>query len=99
MVLMYETLFLALIALVAPLFGKLAGYELRRKPFEMVAVSGLFFMLTVAFGLLPLSESFISSLWFVAGVVSYFIGWIFLLIGAIWELIDVVTMREAREHA
>ena len=45
MVMMYETLFLAFVALVAPLFGKLAGYELHRKPFEFVACSGLFFLL------------------------------------------------------
>jgi len=43
MFMMYETLMLAFIALIAPLFGKLAGYELRRKPFEFVAASGLFF--------------------------------------------------------
>ena len=39
MFMMYETLVLAFIALITPLFGKLAGYELRRKPFELVAVS------------------------------------------------------------
>lgn len=98
MVLVYETLILALTALIAPLFAKLAGYELRRKPFEFVGASGLFFMLCVAFGVLPFQESAISGIWFVCSVISYFIAWIMLLIGAVWELIDVLSIREAREH-
>jgi hypothetical protein len=98
MFMMYETLMLAFIALIAPLFGKLAGYELRRKPFELVAASGLFFLLTVAFGILPLQESFLMSTWNFLGVVSYFIGWLALLIGAIWELVGVLSIPEAREH-
>lgn len=99
MVMMYETLLLAIIALVAPLFGKYAGYELHRKPFELVGAAGLFFMLTAAFGLLPVQESALSTIWYVASVVSYFIGWLGLLIGAIWEMVDVLSgHREAREH-
>ncbi len=99
MFMMYETLLLAFIALITPLFGKLAGYELRRKPFELVAVSGLFFLLTVAFGVLPLQATFLTSIWTFLGIVSYFIGWVALLIGAIWELVGVLSIPEAREHA
>jgi hypothetical protein len=98
MVMMYETLMLAFIALIAPLFGKLAGYELRRKPFELVAASGLFFLLTVAFGVLPIQEATMVSIWNFLGVVSYFIGWIALFVGAIWELVEVLTVPEAKEH-
>jgi hypothetical protein len=98
MFLMYETLMLAFIALIAPLFGKLAGYELRRKPFELVAASGLFFLLTVAFGILPLQGSFLTSIWNFLGVISYFIGWLSLFVGAVWELFGVLSIPEAREH-
>ena len=56
MVMMYQTMVLAFIALIAPVFAKSAGYELRRKPFECIGVSGLFFLLSVAFGLLPLTQ-------------------------------------------
>ncbi len=99
MFMMYETLVLAFIALITPLFGKLAGYELRRKPFELVAVSGLFFLLTVAFGILPLQGTFLTSIWTFLGIISYFVGWFALLVGAIWELIGVLSIPEAREHA
>jgi hypothetical protein len=77
----------------------MAGYELRRKPFELVGASGLFFMLTVAFALMPISESVISGIWNFFRIISYFIGWLALLIGAIWELVDVLSIREAREHS
>jgi hypothetical protein len=94
----YETLILALAALVAPLFGKFAGYELHRKPFEFVAASGLFFMLSVAFGLVPIQETYLTMLWRYGSVISYFIGWIALFIGAFWELYDVISISEAHEH-
>jgi hypothetical protein len=94
----YEMLVLALTALVAPLFARYAGYELRRKPFELVGGAGLFFMLAAAFGLAPFQGTFFSGIWYVAGIVSYFIGWLGLLIGAIWELVDVLSISEAHEH-
>lgn len=98
MFMIYEMLVLALTALVAPLFARYAGYELRRKPFELVGGAGLFFMLAAAFAMLPVTSTVISSIWQVAGLVSYFIGWLGLLIGAIWELVDVLSISEAREH-
>jgi hypothetical protein len=98
MVMVYETLFLAVAALIAPLFGKYAGYELHRKPFELVGAAGLFFMLTAAFGVMPLEGTFLSPIWSSLSIVSYFVGWLGLFIGTIWELVDVVRTREAREH-
>ncbi len=94
----YETLVLASVALIAPVFGKFAGYELRRKPFEFVASSGLFFMLSVAFALLPLQESMLTSIWNFLGIVSYFIAWITMVVGVIWQLFEVITIPEAKEH-
>lgn len=98
MAMIMETLILAVAALVAPLFGKYAGYELHRKPFELVGASGLFFMLTAAFGVLPMEGSALSPFWHFAMIASYFIGWLGLLIGAVWEMVDVVWTREAHEH-
>lgn len=97
MVMIYETLALAFVALITPFLGKIAGYELRRKPFEFVAASGLFFMLTVAFSILPLDVGYVKSLWYGLSVISYFIGWISLLVGCFWELFAVITIPEARE--
>ncbi|MEW6348202.1 MAG: hypothetical protein AB1646_04020 [Thermodesulfobacteriota bacterium] len=89
MVLVYETLVLAVVTLSAPLFGKLAGCELERRPFGLVGASGLFFLLTVAFSLMPVEVGSISYFWFMCSVISYFIGWIALLFGAFWQLAEV----------
>lgn len=94
----YQTLVLAVIALGAPAFAKFAGYELKRKPFELVGCSGLFFLLAVAFGLLPLQQATVAAVWSVASIVCYFIAWFSLLIGALWQLFEVVSIPEAREH-
>ncbi len=100
MIMMYETIVLAFVALIAPAFARYAGYELRRKPFELVGTSGLFLLLSVAFGVLPVTQSAaLTSLWNVLGDISYFIGWICMLVGVIWELIDVLVIPEAMEHA
>ena len=90
MVMVCETLILAVVTLSSPLFGKIAGCEFQRRPFGLVGASGLFFLLTVAFSLLPVKLEFISSLWFVCSVILYFIGWITLFIGAFWQLAEVV---------
>ncbi|MGB6068831.1 MAG: hypothetical protein WBG50_28815 [Desulfomonilaceae bacterium] len=100
MVMMYQTMVLAFIALIAPVFAKSAGYELRRKPFECIGVSGLFFLLSVAFGLLPLTQvAGLVALWNVLAIISYFIAWIFMIVGAIWDLVDVLSISEASEGA
>jgi hypothetical protein len=99
MVLVYETLILAVATLIAPLFGKFAGCELHRRPFGLVGASGLFFLLTAAFSVAPIQETFLSSIWFSASVISYFIGWVALLIGAFWQLAEVLGFYPAKTHA
>lgn len=98
MVMIYETLILAVATLIAPLFGKMAGCELHGRPFGLVGASGLFFLLTVAFSVLPVEISFVASIWYVCSVISYFIGWIALLLGAFWQLFEVVGLYHARAH-
>ena len=99
MFMMYQTLVLAFACFAAPLLGKLAGCELQGRPFGLVGASGLFFLLTVAFGLLPIENPVITSIWYVCGVISYFIGWITLLIGTVWELVDVLSPASSHERA
>ncbi len=99
MIMMYETVVLAFAALIAPVFARYAGYELRRKPFELVGTAGLFFLLSVAFAVLPVTQfASLSSLWNFLGIISYFIGWICMLVGTIWELVDVLAISEPVEH-
>jgi len=95
----YETLILAAATLAAPLFGKWVGCELHRRPFGLVGASGLFFLLTVAFSVLPIQVAFISSIWFAFSVISYFIGWIALLAGAFWQLFEVLGFSHAKAHS
>ncbi len=98
MVMIYETLILAVAALSAPLFGKWVGCELHRRPFGLVGASGLFFLLTVAFSVLPVEMAFISSIWFACSVISYFIGWLALLAGAFWQLSEVLGIYQVKVH-
>ena len=99
MAMIYQTMVLAFIALITPVFGKYAGYELRRKPFECLGVSGLFFLLTVAFGLLPLTQvAGLVALWNLLATISYFIGWIFMIVGTVWYLVNVLSISEASEE-
>lgn len=90
---MYPILILAVACLSAPLFARLAGYELRRKPFEMVGAAGLFFLLSVAFQTVPVAA--IRTIFEWGFIVSYLIGWVSLLIGALWALLDVATVPES----
>lgn len=98
MVMIYETLILAVATLAAPLFGKWVGCELHMRPFGLVGASGLFFLLTVAFSVLPIKVDFIASIWFACSVVSYFIGWLALLAGAFWQLSEVLGFHHAKAH-
>jgi hypothetical protein len=98
MVMIYETLILAAVALVAPLVGKIAGCELERRPFGLVGAAGLFFLLTVAFSMVPVTEGFLASVWFVCSVISYFIGWIALLVGAFWQLFETLGFYGVKSH-
>ncbi len=73
--------------------------KLRRKPFELVGTWGLFFLLSVAFGVLPVTKSAgLMALWNALAIISYFIGWICMLVGVIWELVDVLIIPESRTH-
>ena len=99
MVMIYETLILAIATLVGPLFGRMAGCELHHRPFGLITASGLFFLLSVAFAVSPVGATFFSSIWYGLSVISYFIGWISLAIGAIWQLLDVTRAHPAGAHS
>jgi hypothetical protein len=94
---MYTILILAVVALSAPLLAHFAGYELHRKPYELVGAAGLFFLLAVAFSTAPLEALKIVFGW--GFTVSYLIGWVSLLVGAVWALLDVLTTAEHAERA
>ena len=86
----YELIVLGLVSLAAPWLAKLAGFETCRKPFDLVGVGGIFFLLTAAFGLgvnLVVSLADIGRAFM---VLSMLLGWIALGAGAVWGTIDVI---------
>ncbi len=97
----YEIMVLGLISLAAPWLARWAGYETTRKPFDLVGVGGIFFLLTTAFdmgvSLIPTLAAPIH----IAMTVAFIVGIVLLAIAGIWG-IDAAfrepTHRLATEH-
>src|SRR5947199_9788812 len=92
----FQLLVLGLICLVAPGLARFAGYETRRKPFDLVGVGGIFFLLTASFGLGSLVNSLHNVMDLLNGlmVISLCLGWISLIVGAVWSTIEVIREPE-----
>ncbi|HTS18359.1 MAG TPA: hypothetical protein VMP11_12355 [Verrucomicrobiae bacterium] len=86
----YELIVLGLVCLGAPWLARLAGFETGRKPFDLVGVGGIFFLLTAAFGLGIDLIMALAQIGRAFMVVSMLLGWIALAVGAVWGTIDVV---------
>ena len=95
---MYETIFLAIACLSAPLFAKYAGYEIHKKPFDMVGVAGLFFLLGAAFSLGPSKVDFLLNIATTGSVVSHVLGWLLVIIGAFRSTLDVLMEKDDLPH-
>ncbi len=91
---MYETIILAIACLSAPLFAKYAGYEIHKKPYDMVGVGGLFFLLAAAFGLGPMRVDFLAQIGRVGGTVSQILGWLLVIFGAFRATLDVIMEED-----
>lgn len=96
----YQLVLLGLVCLAAPCFVRYGGYESKHKPFELVAVSGIFFLLGASFGLGVSTVDYLrnnaSMLNLARGLMalSFILGWIALIIGAIWSTMEVMRERE-----
>lgn len=93
---MYETIILAIACLSAPLFAKYAGYEISKKPYDMVGVGGLFFLLGAAFHLGPSRVDFLAHLSTVGSLIAHVIGWLMVIVGAFRSAVDVIMEREPK---
>ena len=95
----FQLLLLGLICLAAPVLARFAGYETRRKPFDLVGIGGIFFLLAASFGLGP---NAVASLGRLTGllngltIISFCLGWISLIVGAIWSTVEVIQEPENR---
>jgi hypothetical protein len=93
----FQLLVLGLICLAAPVFARFAGYETRRKPFDLVGIGGIFFLLAASFGMGPSLVSKTGSLpgfFQVLMIISLCLGWISLIVGAVWSTIEVIQEPE-----
>ena len=86
----YELIVLALVCLVSPWLAKMAGFEIGRKPFDLVAGAGIFFLAAAAFGLGMNLVDMLRDLGRVFMIVTFVIGWIVLGAGALWATFDVI---------
>ena len=91
---MYETIILGIACLSAPLFAKHAGYEITKKPYDMVGVGGLFFLLGAAFTLGPSKVDFLLNIGSLGSIVSHVLGWLMVIIGAFRSAVDVIMERD-----
>jgi hypothetical protein len=86
----YELIVLGLVCLGAPWLAKMSGFETGRKPFDLVGVAGMFFLLTAAFGLGIDLVVALADIGRAFMTVSMLLGWIALAAGAVWGTIDVI---------
>ena len=86
----YELIVLGLVCLGSPWLARAAGFETGRKPFDLVGVAGMFFLLTAAFGLGIDLVVALADIGRAFMLVSMLLGWIALGIGAVWGTIDVI---------
>ena len=96
---MYETIMLGIACLSAPLFAKFAGYEINKKPYDMVGVGGLFFLLGAAFALGPSKVDFLLNIGVLGTIVSHILGWLLVIIGAFRSALDVIMEKEETQGA
>src|SRR5205809_210060 len=95
----FQLLLLGLICLAAPGLARFAGYETRRKPFDLVGIGGIFFLLAASFGLGPNLVQALSSVTGLLNgltIISFCLGWLSLIVGAVWGTIEVIQEPENR---
>src|SRR5438093_749370 len=86
----YELIVLGLVGLAAPWLAKTAGFETGRKPFDLVGVAGMFFLLAASFGVGMSLVVALADIGRAFMLVSIVLGWIALAAGAVWGTIDIV---------
>lgn len=93
---MLDTIMLGLACMIAPVFAKYAGYEVTKKPYDLVGVAGLFFILAAAFTVGPSHIEILKELSGMGALVSHLIGWVLLIIGALRGTMDVLFEHDHR---
>jgi hypothetical protein len=87
---MLDLIVLGLVCIVAPWFAKMAGYEVPRKPFDLVGIAGIFFLLGASLFIGVAHVAWLKSLGDFILSLPYVIGVLLLGVGAIWGTIAVL---------
>jgi hypothetical protein len=87
---MIDLIVLGLVCIVAPWFAKMAGYEVPRKPFDLVGISGIFFLLGASVFIGLNHVTWLASLGTFVLSLPYVVGVILLGLGAIWGTVAVL---------
>jgi|SRR5271166_2534570 len=91
MELFYGLIVLGLAGLSAPFFAKVSGCEIpHRKPFDLVGVSGILFLLAASLQLAPTISMTVAGVCRILMMLSFILGWIGLLCGALWATGEVL---------
>lgn len=90
---MLDTIVLALACLTAPLFALHAGYEIKKKPFDMVGVGGLFFLVAAAF-MVGFTTDALKDIGKLGVQISYLLGWFCLAVGAVFGAYNVLVEND-----
>ncbi len=98
---LWETILLGLALMIAPVFAKYAGYELKKFPYDLVGLAGLLFLMAGAFSLsfwttLALFGGFFAQLASWMTMLSYFFGALALFVGTLMAAFD--AFREMLHH-
>src|SRR5438093_156741 len=88
----YELIVLGLVCFLAPWLARLGGYEASHKPFDFVGIGGIFFLLTAALSLGAGFITFLAGLGKMLSMITFLLGALGLVVGAVWETIGVLQM-------
>lgn len=86
----YELILLGLISMAAPWLAKVAGYETGRKPFDLVGVGGIFFLLTAGVGIGVTHYVALEAIGKLLMPFGFIVGWLALFAGALLGVVDVI---------
>ena len=81
-----SSIWLAMATLLAPVFAEYAKIRSKaERQFNFIAAAGVFFLVSIAFTV-SLFTSTLGSSYIIGQFLFEFLGWIFLLVGAIWAV-------------
>jgi hypothetical protein len=87
---MLDLIVLGLVCLIAPWLAKMSGYETPRKPFDLVGIAGIFFLLGTSLSMVVDHVTWLKVLGtFILGL-PYAVGVLLLTLGALWGTMEVL---------